>query len=272
MRKANEVLEIIEQSSAEKGTARAGKLFLLAVLAGAYIALGAQASAVASFHFADDPETYGQAKLASAVVFPVGLMMVTFCGAELFTGNCLMVTGLLDKKITASQLLRNWVIVYIGNFAGSLLIAAMIGYSGLWESGDGLLGAMTVKTAISKVSLPFGRALVLGILCNWLVCLAVWMAAAAKDATGKILAIFFCIGLFVLSGFEHSVANMYFIPAGIMASANDAFVSLRGLDASVLTVGNFLLRNLLPVTLGNMIGGAVFVGMSGWFAYKKQGN
>ena len=105
MRKANEVLEIIEQSSVEKGTARAGKLFLLAVLAGAYIALGSQASAVASFHFADDPETYGLAKLASAVVFPVGLMMVTFCGAELFTGNCLMVTGLLDKKITASQLL-----------------------------------------------------------------------------------------------------------------------------------------------------------------------
>ena len=128
---------------------------------------------------------------------------------------------------------------------------------------------MTVKAAVSKVSLGFGKAFILGIMCNWLVCLAVWMATGAQETVSKIFAIFFCIGLFVLSGFEHSVANMYFIPAGMVAAGNDAFVQLLGTDISNLTIGNFLVGNLLPVTLGNVAGGGVFVGMAYWIAHKK---
>ena len=165
--------------------------------------------------------------------------------------------------------MKNWIIVYIGNFIGALLIAVLINYSGLLESGDGLLGAITVRTAISKTSLDFGRAFVLGIMCNWLVCLAVWMATGAQATISKIFSIFFCIGLFVLSGFEHSVANMYFIPAGMIASANDAFVQLLDLDISGLTVENLLIGNLLPVTLGNIVGGGIFVGIVYWLTYRK---
>lgn len=265
----NEILEKVSDSSIPKAGGSFGKLFILAILAGAYIAFGAQASAMASFNLTSDAATLGLGKLVSACVFPVGLMMVVLCGAELFTGNNLMFVGVLDKKIKLSAMLRNWVIVYIGNFVGALLVAAMINYSGLLESGGGLLGAVTVKTAVSKVGLDFGKAFVLGIMCNWLVCLAVWMATGASTTISKIFAIFFCIGLFVLSGFEHSVANMYFIPAGIIASGNDSFVQLLDLDISGLTAGNFLIKNLLPVTLGNIVGGSIFVGMVYWLTGRK---
>lgn len=264
-----EILEQVSNSAVPKVEGSLRKLLLLAVLAGAYIAFGAYASTMASFNLTANAATFGLGKLVSGVVFPVGLMMVVLCGAELFTGNCLMIIGVLDKKIAISGMLRNWVIVYIGNFIGAMIVVLMVSYSGLWESAGGLLGAMTVKTAVGKTGLTFGKAFVLGIMCNWLVCLAVWMATGAKTTISKIFAIFFCIMLFVLAGFEHSVANMYFIPAGIMASDNDAFVQLLDLDISGLTVGNFLIKNLLPVTLGNIVGGCVFVGMGYWFAHKK---
>lgn len=144
-----------------------------------------------------------------------------------------------------------------------------INYSGLLESGGGLLGATVVKTAVSKAGLSFGKAFVMGIMCNWLVCLAVWMATGAQTTSGKILSILFCIGLFVLSGFEHSVANMYFIPAGMMASGNSAFVELLDIDISGLTMPAFLINNLLPVTLGNIVGGSGFVGAVYWICHRK---
>lgn len=264
-----EILTKVSDSAIPKASGNTRKLFFLAILAGAYIAFGGQASAMASFNLMANPETFGLGKLVSACVFPVGLMMVVLCGAELFTGNCLMVVGLLDRKIKISGMLRNWAIVYIGNFVGSMIIVLFINYSGLLESGGGLLGAITVRTAISKVNLDFGKAFVMGIMCNWLVCLAVWMATGAQATVSKIFAIFFCIALFVLSGFEHSVANMYFIPAGMIAAGNDSFVHLLGLDTSTLTVGNFIIKNLIPVTLGNIVGGGVFVGMAYWLANKK---
>lgn len=266
---STEILEKMSESAVAKAGGGFWKLLALAVLAGAYIALGAQASLMASFNLTADASTLGIGKLVSASVFPVGLMMVILCGGELFTGNCLMITGVLDKKIKLSGMLKNWVIVYIGNFIGALIIAAFINYSGLLESGGGLLGAVTVKTAVSKCGLDFGKAFVLGIMCNWLVCLAVWMATGAQATVSKIFAVFFCVGLFVLSGFEHSVANMYFIPAGMMASGNDAFVQLLGLDTSVLTMGNLFLKNLLPVTLGNIAGGSIFVGAIYWLTGRK---
>lgn len=264
-----EILEKVSDSGIAKADGKTLRLLIWALLAGAYIAFGAQASQMVSFNLLADPDSLGVGRLVSAAVFPVGLMMVVLCGAELFTGNCLMIIGVLDRKIRISGMLRNWVLVYLGNFLGALLVVALMKSTGLWETGSGLLGASVIKTAQAKVQLSFGQAFVRGILCNWLVCLAVWMSTGARETVSKIFAIWFCIGLFVISGFEHSIANMYFIPAGIAAAADSGLAQLAGCDVSVLTVGNFLVKNLLPVTLGNILGGGLFVGMVYWFTGRK---
>lgn len=264
-----EILEKVSDSGIAKAEGKTSRLLIWALLAGAYIAFGAQASQMVSFNLLADPDSLGVGRLVSAAVFPVGLMMVVLCGAELFTGNCLMIIGVLDRKIRISGMLRNWVLVYLGNFLGALLVVALMKSTGLWETGSGLLGASVIKTAQAKVQLSFGQAFVRGILCNWLVCLAVWMSTGARETVSKIFAIWFCIGLFVISGFEHSIANMYFIPAGIAAAADSDLAQLAGCDVSVLTVGNFLVKNLLPVTLGNILGGGLFVGMVYWFTGRK---
>lgn len=264
-----EILEKVSDSGIAKAEGKTLRLLIWALLAGAYIAFGAQASQMVSFNLLADPDSLGVGRLVSAAVFPVGLMMVVLCGAELFTGNCLMIIGVLDRKIRISRMLRNWVLVYLGNFLGALLVVALMKSTGLWETGSGLLGASVIKTAQAKVQLSFGQAFVRGILCNWLVCLAVWMSTGARETVSKIFAIWFCIGLFVISGFEHSIANMYFIPAGIAAAADSGLAQLAGCDVSVLTVGNFLVKNLLPVTLGNILGGGLFVGMVYWFTGRK---
>ncbi|MBC5998994.1 formate/nitrite transporter family protein [Clostridiales Family XIII bacterium BX16] len=264
-----EILEKVSDSGIAKAEGKTLRLLIWALLAGAYIAFGAQASQMVSFNLLADPDSLGMGRLVSAAVFPVGLMMVVLCGAELFTGNCLMIIGVLDRKIRISGMLRNWVLVYLGNFLGALLVVALMKSTGIWETGSGLLGASVIKTAQAKVQLSFGQAFVRGILCNWLVCLAVWMSTGARETVSKIFAIWFCIGLFVISGFEHSIANMYFIPAGIAAAADSGLAQLAGCDVSVLTVGNFLIKNLLPVTLGNILGGGLFVGMVYWFTGRK---
>ena len=264
-----EILEKVSDSGIAKAEGKTLRLLIWALLAGAYIAFGAQASQMVSFNLLEDPDSLGVGRLVSAAVFPVGLMMVVLCGAELFTGNCMMIIGVLDRKIRISGMLRNWVLVYLGNFLGALLVVALMKSTGLWETGSGLLGASVIKTAQAKVQLSFGQAFVRGILCNWLVCLAVWMSTGARETVSKIFAIWFCIGLFVISGFEHSIANMYFIPAGIAAAADSGLAQLAGCDVSVLTVGNFLVKNLLPVTLGNILGGGLFVGMVYWFTGRK---
>ncbi len=264
-----EILEKVSDSGIAKAEGKTLRLLIWALLAGAYIAFGAQASQMVSFNLLADPDSLGVGRLVSAAVFPVGLMMVVLCGAELFTGNCLMIIGVLDRKIRISGMLRNWVLVYLGNFLGALLVVALMKSTGLWETGSGLLRASVIKTAQAKMQLSFGQAFVRGILCNWLVCLAVWMSTGARETVSKIFAIWFCIGLFVISGFEHSIANMYFIPAGIAAAADSGLAQLAGCDVSVLTVGNFLVKNLLPVTLGNILGGGLFVGMVYWFTGRK---
>lgn len=261
-----------KQSDAAIGKAEGGivKLFVLGILAGAFIAFGAHASLTASFNLISDASSFGIGKVVMGAVFPVGLMMVVMCGAELFTGNCLMVIGALDKKIRWGSIWRNWAIVYIGNFVGALCVVFIVANSGLWDCGDGLLGAVTVKTAIGKCNLGFGRAFLLGIGCNVLVCLAVWMASGSTETVGKIFSIWFCIGLFIIAGFEHSIANMYFIPAGIIAAENNAYVNMLSLDTSQLMVFNFIVKNLLPVTLGNIIGGSLFVGVTYWGCYRDK--
>lgn len=236
---------------------------VLAFLAGSFIAFAAQGSTLV----AHDPPSFGLGRLLTGAVFATGLMLVVMAGGELFTGNSLMVVGLLDRAIRPIDLLRNWSLVYAGNFAGSLFMAFLMAWSGLWRLNGGKVGASVISIAASKVSLDFVQAFVRGILCNWLVCLAVWMAAGASSAPGKAVTIFFPIMLFVASGFEHSVANMYYVPAGLLAMGDPALSALTSLPAPALTWGSFIWKNLLPVTLGNIVGGVIFVATLYWIAF-----
>ena len=270
----------IARKTIDNGRAKAslgrGKMVLLGVMAGAFIAMGAQGSNLAAAHLLAGGATFGLGKLVAGAIFGTGLMMVLLCGAELFTGNCLILAGVLDGQVPARKMLENWFFVYIGNFIGGLAVALLVAASGQLSSMGGELGGMTIKIAAGKVSNSFAANLTLGVLCNFLVCLAVWMATAAEDAAGKILAVFFPIMLFVTSGFEHSVANMYYIPAGILAKAVPAYcdaalalgVSAEQLDA--LGWASLWTGNIIPVTAGNIIGGCIFVGLVYWFGYRKK--
>lgn len=231
-------------------------LLIMGILAGAYIAFGAQLATLVG-HDAAAHLGFGVGKFISGAVFSVGLMLVVIAGAELFTGNNLIVLSVLDGKASFGSLLRNWVIVYIANFIGSLIIALLVHYSGLLNSNGGAVGAAAVSIANAKVNLTFLQAFSRGIMCNWLVCLAVWMACSSKMVIGKIFAIFFPIMAFVASGFEHSVANMYFIPIGML---NSGQVFAQGMDLANLNMYGLMVSNLVPVTLGNILGGAFFVG------------
>ncbi len=243
-------------------------VFVLGILAGAYIGFGGFLSTTVTFDMAAVFGT-GFTKLVSGATFSVGLMLVVIAGAELFTGNNLMVSSVMSSKIAFSTMMTRWGLVFLANFIGSIIVAVLFYWSGLWKTGDGALGLAAVKVASTKVNLGFGEALVRGIGCNWLVCLAVWMAMAARHTIGKIFAIFFPIMAFVAIGFEHCIANMYFIPTGILFMHHAAIPGLGGLDLSSLTWINFLWKNLVPVTIGNIIGGTVFVGMSYWGAYLR---
>ena len=241
---------------------------VLGILAGAYIGFGGLLSTAITFDMAAK-WGLGFTKIVGGASFSVGLMLVVIAGAELFTGNNLMVSSVMSREITLGTMTKRWGIVFFTNFIGSILVALLLYFSGLWKTGDGALGAAAVKVAYNKVALSFGEALWRGIGCNWLVCLAVWMALAARQTIGKIFAIFFPIMAFVAIGFEHSVANMYFIPAGILLMNETVISNLVGIDLGMLGWANFLWRNLLPVTIGNIIGGGVFVGMSYWGAYLR---
>lgn len=239
------------------------KMILLGILAGFFIAIGGEASSLASHNIAN----VGLARTITGAVFPVGLMMIVLVGGELFTGNTMIVMAVMQKEATWLQYARNLVVVFFSNLVGSLITAYLTYFSGQWNYTDGALGAYTMKIALGKVNLSFGTAFASGILCNILVCVAVLMAISAKDIAGKILAIFFPIFAFVISGFEHCVANMYYIPAGLIAKTNPQYVEkaeeLYGITAdklNALTVGG-MVKNMIPVTLGNIVGGAVFVGV-----------
>ena len=244
------------------------RMACLGFLAGAYIAFGAEAATMITH----DLSIQGISRLVSGMIFSTGLMLVLIAGGELFTGNILMWMGVVDGSVKPLAMLRNWLWVYLANFAGSLAVVYLMYYSGLWSFNNSLVGASVIKIAWGKVGLSFGAALVRGILCNWLVCLAVWMAYASKDVIGKIVGIFFPITLFVASNFEHSIANMYYVPAGILALRNPAAVAASHLagKTDVLNWRNFLVANLLPVTIGNILGAALFVAFFYWFAYLRQ--
>lgn len=254
-----QVTDAYAEASVGKAKSPLWRLFALAVAAGALIGLGAVASSTAAHGLADA----GMVRLVSGLVFPIGLMMVILLGTELFTGNALMVTAAIQRKITWGSLLRNWVVVFLGNLVGAVALAALMAFFGQLSIGGGDLAVYTAKVAAAKSALPWGNAFVLGIFCNLMVCIAVYLSNTAHDTAGRLLAIFFPIMGFVVCGFEHCVANMYYIPAGIFAAMNPAYAGLiaeAGIDTAVLGLGTFLTANLVPVTLGNIVGG-VLVGV-----------
>ncbi len=246
------------------------RMFFLAVLAGAFIAMGAVFSTMATTGASALP--FGITRVIGGLTFSLGLILVVVAGAELFTGNNLIVMAWASRKIKTSQLLRNWVIVYIGNFLGSILTAFMMYLTKQYTFGMGTLGLNALNTAHIKVSHEFLQALVLGIFCNALVCLAVWLCISARTDTDKVLLIIPPITAFVAAGFEHSIANMYFIPVALLIKfgANSEFwtqIGKTAADYPNLTWGNFFLANLLPVTVGNIIGGTIMVGLVYWSIY-----
>lgn len=260
-------------------------MFFLAVLAGAFIALGAifATTTSAGSIAVKDPAggvafttglTFGVVKLLTGLTFTLGLILVVVAGAELFTGNNLIIMAFMEGKVSIGLLLRNWAIVYLGNFVGSILTALIMFFTKQYTFGSGAIGLNVLNIGAAKTGLDFIQAIALGIMCNALVCLAVWMCFSARTVTDKILAIIPPIAGFVAAGFEHSVANMYFIPIALFVKnwGDPKFFETIGKTAEnfpTITWGNFFIANLLPVTIGNIIGGAVMVGVVYWAIYLR---
>lgn len=246
----------------------AGKAILLGILAGMFIGLAGLGATTAAVSI----PLASVGKFVGACIFPVGLIMVVIAGSELFTGNCLLIIPVLDKKASVLQMLRNWLLVYFGNFIGGIIVAAGAVFSHQVSLFDNAMATSVISTAAGKCAMPFSDALIKGIFCNFLVCIAVWLGMAAKDVAGKILGIFWPIMLFVLCGFEHSIANMYYIAAGLFANGMETYAEVAvssGVDTTALTWGHFFSANLLPVTIGNIIGGCM-VGVIYWVIYKRN--
>ena len=263
-----------EQIGVAKANRDAATTFVLAGLAGAFIAMGAIFATTVSAGSAG-ALPYGVARLLIGLVFSLGLILVVVGGAELFTGNTLIVMAWASRKLTLAQLLRNWALVFIGNLAGALATAAIVFVSQQHTFGGGSVGVAALNIARAKVELGFAQAIALGMLCNALVCLAVWLSLSARTTGDRILAVLFPISAFVAAGFEHSVANMYFIPAAILikdfASVDFWIAIAQTADGyASLTWSAFVVRNLVPVTIGNIIGGAGMVGAVYWFVYLRR--
>ena len=249
---------------------------VLSILAGAFIALGAIfATTVLTGTSGIVP--WGWARFVAGLAFSLGLILVIVGGAELFTGNNLIVMAWASKRVSTKAVIGNWVIVYIGNLIGSLGTAVLIFLSKQYEMANGSVGHLALNIGLSKVHLDFIPAIVLGILCNSLVCLAVWLTYSATTTVGRILAIIFPISAFVASGFEHCVANMYFIPVSLFIKdgATPSFwnsIGMNPADYADLTWWSFINANLIPVTIGNIIGGSLLVGAVYWIVYLRKSN
>ena len=262
------------------------RMFALAVLAGAFISMGAIFATTVSaggmaVRAADGALVYstglpyGVIRLLTGLVFTLGLILVIVGGSELFTGNNLIVMAFASGKVGLGQLLRNWTIVYVGNFVGAIATAFVVFLSKQYTFGGGAIGLSVLSIGEAKTSLEFVQAIALGVLCNALVCLAVWLCYSARSTTDRILSIIPPIAAFVAAGFEHSVANMYFIPVALFVRqwGDPSFFEAIGRTAADyphLTWGGFFVSNLIPVTIGNIIGGAVMVGLVYWFIYLRR--
>jgi formate transporter len=245
-------------------------MFALAVLAGAFIAMGAAFATTVTA--GTTGLAYGVVRLLAGLSFSLGLILVIVGGAELFTGNTLMIMAWAGRRISTVNLLRNWAIVYVGNMAGAFAAALLMVWSKQYTFGKGAVGVQALTIGAGKTSLGFGQAIALGILCNALVCIAVWLCFSARSTADRVLAIIPPIAAFVASGFEHSVANMYFIPVALLNKRDGTWLkATAGMpDLHTLTWHNYLVDNLLPVTIGNIIGGTLLVGGVYWFIYLRR--
>ncbi len=265
---APEIIENYVELAAQKSKKPAWRLLILAIVSGFIIGMGAVVAATAT-HSIDN---VGVARTITGLLFSFGLGIVMLLGIELFTGNTMIILPVFEKKATLGNMFRNWFFVYLGNFIGSLLLAYWIVESGQLGYSDGGLAVYSIKVAVGKVTLGFSRALLMGVLCNILVCAAILCSLSAKSTSGRIMGAYLPICFFVIAGFEHSVANMYYIPVAILANGSQAYASqiaAYGLDTSVLTWGNFLINNLLPVTIGNIIGGMA-IGIILWAGHRYK--
>lgn len=256
-----EIVDSNMDGAVQKANLGLSKMIAMGILAGMFIGVGGAASNTAAHSIAN----VGLARVLSGCIFPVGLLMIVLVGAELFTGNCLMIMATMDKRIRVQLLLRNLIIVFFSNLVGALIFDVLVFYSGNLNYSDGGLGAYTIKVALDKATITPLRGLTSGFLCNFLVCVAILNGAAAREVAGKVMATWFPIFAFVINGFEHIVANMYYIPIGIMAKSNPAYVlkaeELYGITAKQLEAlsVNGALNHFIPVTIGNILGG-MFVG------------
>lgn len=256
-----EIAERVENIGVTKARLPQLTLAVLGVLAGGFIGLGALYFTVVT---SDLSLSFAASRLLGGVTFSLGLILVVVAGAELFTGNNLLVMAWASYRITTGELLKNWVIVYLANFLGSMGLVWLVFLSGHWQMGNGAIGSNAVTIAVAKVALSFPEAFFKGILCNILVCLAIWLTMAARSVVDKIFVVVFPISAFIAAGFEHSIANMYFIPLGMLLKDR---VSVAG--AENLTWAGFC-SNLLPVTLGNIVGGGVLVALVYYFVYRHR--
>ena len=268
----------VAAKASDLGVTKAGmpalQVFVLAVLAGAFIGLGAMFATTVTAGAAGEMP-FGVARLLGGIAFCLGLILVVVAGAELFTGNNLIVMAWAERRVTVARLLRNWGIVYIGNLVGALGTVALVFAGKQYEFGDGAIGTSALAIAETKTSLGFGQAVALGIMCNALVCLAIWLTYSARSVTDKILAVLFPISAFVAAGFEHSVANMFFLPMGLLVRdhGSSEFFASSGVsseDYPDITLANAIVDNLIPVTIGNIIGGSVMVGLVYWLVYLRR--
>lgn len=268
-----EVLEANMKAAQGKVKYSFGKLVLLGMMAGIFVGFGAAASSTAMHGIVD----IGIARLVAGCIFPVGLMMIIFVGGELITSNCLMISGVIDKRYSVGAMLKALAVLYVSNLIGSAIVAALVYYSGIFDYTDGALGAFAINVAYAKANVAPVAAICSGILCNILVCVASLMATAAKDIAGKTWAIFFPIFAFVICGFEHCVANMYYLIAGMLAAGNadylvkaeEKYGLMAGQIQESLTIGGFL-SNQIPVTIGNILGGMVFVALPLYAIHKSR--
>lgn len=260
-----DIAKKVESAGVKKANLNFLSLLLLSILAGAYIAIAGEFYTLVIF---DSNLSFGLTKLIGGLCFSIGLILVVIAGAELFTGNTMIIMAFTSRVVTWKQLLRNWAVSYSGNFIGSLSVVFIMFLTNQWKTKEFMLGAKAVQIAAAKTNLGFVEALASAILCNALVCLAVWLCFSARTVISKIAAIIFPITAFVASGFEHSIANMYFIPMGIVLKNNPKVIEALNkiapnLDISRVNIAG-LFGNLLPVTLGNIIGGAIMVGLIYW--------
>lgn len=256
-----EMGQYTETVALKKANGSALKIFVSAILGGAFIAFGGLFATTVSAGAGTMP--YGLIRLLMGIVFSVGLILVVVGGTELFTGTTIVSVALANKKINFWKLVKNWSIVYGGNFVGAILIALLVFLGNQYSFGNGVIGTVILNTALIKVHHTFIESLSLGIMANMLVCLAIWLTYSTKSITGKIIAMILPIAAFVAAGFEHSVANMYFFPIALLIkNFNPIFTAATKLNLADLTTANFILINLIPVTIGNIIGG-----MAVWLTY-----